>query len=213
MALEVIGAGFGRTGTYSLKLALEQLGFGPCYHMAEVFERPAAFAMWEAVADGRSRDWETIFAGFRSTVDWPSATYYKLQAEAYPKAKVILSLRDPEAWFDSTQATIFARDWNQEKPNDFERMITKTVGRLFDLKMHDRETLLGVYERHNAEVKATIAPDRLLVWDAVQGWAPLCTFLGVPEPPTPMPHANSTQEFKARFAQRRPGESTRSSLA
>ena len=103
MSLDVIGAGFGRTGTMSLKLALEQIGFGPCYHMIEVFRNPAAPGMWEAVADGRTRDWEKIFAGFRSTVDWPSATYYKQLAEAYPKAKVILSQRDPEAWFRSTQ--------------------------------------------------------------------------------------------------------------
>ncbi|MDE2487101.1 MAG: sulfotransferase family protein, partial [Alphaproteobacteria bacterium] len=112
MTLKVIGAGYGRTGTMSLKLALEQLGFGPCYHMVEVFKNPQAPAWWLEAADGRP-DWAKIFNGYSATVDWPSATFYRELAEAYPDAKVILTERDPEAWFRSTQATIFARDFSQ----------------------------------------------------------------------------------------------------
>ncbi len=198
MPLEVIGAGFGRTGTMSLKLALEQLGLGPCYHMVEVFRKPAAPGQWEAVGEGHAPQWEKIFEGFRSTVDWPSATYYEPLAAAYPQAKVILSLRDAEAWYRSTQATIFARDPNRDHPNDFERMINKTVRFLFDFDTHDHDAMIRVYERHNAEVREKIPAERLLVWDAAEGWGPLCAFLGVAEPATPLPHANSTAEFQAR---------------
>src|SRR5215469_11934921 len=108
MTLKVIGAGFGRTGTMTLKVALEQIGFGPCYHMVEVFKNAQnAVQWWIDAADGKP-DWPKIFAGYNSTVDWPSATYYAELADAYPDAKVILTERDPEAWYRSTQATIFA---------------------------------------------------------------------------------------------------------
>jgi len=199
MPLSIVGAGLGRTGTMSLKLALEQLGFGRCYHMFEVFQKPEAPGQWEAVADGAGPPWEEIFEGFSATVDWPSATYYKEIAAAYPEAKVILSLRDPEAWFASTQATIFNRDFSSPS-SQFERMIAKVVGRMFDMRMHDHDWVIGVYERHNAEVQRVISPDRLLVYDAAQGWGPLCAFLGVAEPAGPMPKVNTTEEFQGRVA-------------
>ena len=205
MPLAIIGAGLGRTGTMSLKLALEQLGLGPCYHMAEVFQNPAAPAWWEAVADGEAPDWETIFEGFRATVDWPSATFYKTLADAYPDAKVILTIRDPAAWFASTQATIFASDYTKAPANTFESMVRKVVGRMFDMRMHDRDWVISVFERHNDEVRAAIAPERLLVYEVAAGWAPLCAFLGAPVPGTPMPKVNSTQEFRAHFGPNAPG--------
>ncbi len=198
MPLSVIGAGFGRTGTLSLKLALEQLGFGPCYHMMEVIPRPEAVALWEAVGDGEIRDWERIFDGFCATVDWPAATYYAELAEAYPEAKVILSQRDPEAWFASTQATIFEHGFD-DLEDPFQRMANKVVSRLFDYRLHDREHCIAVYERHNAEVIARIPAGRLLVYEASQGWGPLCAFLGVAEPEGPMPKVNSTDEFRMRL--------------
>jgi hypothetical protein len=201
MPLLIVGAGLGRTGTMSLKLALEQLGFGPCYHMLEVFQNPAAPGWWEAVADGERADWEKIFEGFRATVDWPSATYYKTLADAYPGAKVILTLRDPEAWFASTQATIFNRDFTAAPANPFESMVFKVVADMFDRRMHDRDHVISVYERHNAEVRAAIAPERLLIYELAQGWAPLCAFLGVAAPDGPMPWLNSTKEFQARISQ------------
>ena len=200
MPLSIIGAGLGRTGTMSLKLALDQLGFGPCYHMIEVFKNPAAFAWWEAAADGKPVNWEQIFDGYRATVDWPSATFYKTLADAYPEAKVILTVRDPEAWFASTQATIFARDFTAAPTTPFETMAAKVVGDLFDRRMHDRDHLISVYERHNAQVRAVIAPERLLDYEVSQGWGPLCDFLGVAAPEGPMPKANSTEEFQARIA-------------
>ena len=201
MTLSVIGAGFGRTGTLSLKLALEQLGFGPCHHMVEVFKDPAAPGRWEAAADGQSVDWSDVLRGFSSTVDWPSATFYRELAQAFPQAKVILTVRDPQAWFASTQATIFARPYDD--PNDpFQRMVGKVVGRLFDHRLGDRDKVIEVFERHNETVRRTIPADRLLVYDVAQGWEPLCAFLGVPVPATPMPKVNSTEEFLSVHAEK-----------
>lgn len=199
MTLKVIGAGFGRTGTMSLKLALEQLGFGPCYHMVEVFKTPDAARWWVEAADGRP-DWAKIFAGYNSTVDWPNATFYAELADAYPDAKVILTERDPEAWFASTQATIFANAMPADDPSPFNQMFRKVIGRLFDYRMDDHDRVIEVYERHNAEVRARIPAERLLVYEVAQGWAPLCAFLGVPAPAGPMPKVNSTEEFQANRA-------------
>jgi hypothetical protein len=198
MPLSVIGAGLGRTGTLSLKLALEQLGFGPCYHMAEVFKNPAAPGYWAAVADGELADWEMIFEGYRSTVDWPSSTFYERLAEAYPSAKVILTVRDPEAWFASTQATIFAREHTAD--GAFENMFRKVIGEMFEQRLHDRAWAISVFERHNEAVRRVIPAERLLTYEVAQGWAPLCAFLEVPIPDGPMPKVNSTQEFQARVA-------------
>jgi hypothetical protein len=205
MTLQVVGAGLGRTGTMSLKLALEQLGLGPCYHMAEVFKNPAASGYWEAAADGEVMDWERVFKGYNATVDWPSATFYKTLADAYPSAKVILTVRDPQAWFASTQATIFTSDYTQPPANGFESMVRKVVGRMFDMRMHDRDWLISIFERHNDEVRATIAPERLLTYEVAQGWGPLCDFLGVAVPDSPMPKVNSTEEFRSRFGPNAPG--------
>jgi hypothetical protein len=199
MPLSVIGAGFGRTGTMSLKLALEQLGIGPCYHMSEVFKNPAAPGYWEAATDGKPVDWEEVFAGYRSTVDWPSATFYKELTDAYPDAKVILTVRDPEAWFTSTQATIFASRIFEDATSDWGRMVLKVVGDLFDREMSNKAKLIDVYNRHNETVQRVIPAERLLVYDLSEGWDPLCSFLGVPVPDEPMPNTNSTEDFKQRL--------------
>ena len=195
MTLSVIGAGFGRTGTLSLKLALEELSFGPCYHMMEVFRNPPAFGWWADAADGGAVDWARIFEGYRSTVDWPNATFYAELADAYPQAKVILTERDPETWFASTQATIFARDIDPGTQDSFQRMVGKVVYDLFDRRMHDKDHVISVFKAHNARVREVIAPERLLVYEVTQGWAPLCEFLGVPVPDGPMPKVNAREDF------------------
>lgn len=203
--LSVIGAGLGRTGTMSLKLALEQLGLGPCYHMAEVFKNPAAPGLWVDAADGKP-DWEAIFQGYRSTVDWPSSSFYKILADLYPTARIILTERDPEAWFNSTQATIFARDFTAPPSNPFEAMVVKVIAGMFEGgTMHDRDHVISVYLKHNEEVRRLIPADRLLVYYAADGWAPLCAFLGVAVPDTPMPKVNSTKEFQTMVAAARSG--------
>lgn len=197
MGLSVIGAGLGRTGTLSLKLALQQLGLGKCYHMMEVFGIPAAPAQWSAAADGQPVNWDEVFEGFGATVDWPSAEFYAELMDYYPDAKVILTTRPSEAWFKSTQATIFAETTHEGAPPQFTEMIAKVIGRKFDGRLHDRDHCIAVYEAHNDKVRRTVPPERLLEFNAADGWAPLCAFLGLPVPDAPYPNVNSTEQFQA----------------
>ena len=185
----------------SLKLALEAIGLGPCYHMVEVFKNPDAPNWWyEAALDPANANWARIFQGYNSTVDWPNATFYKELAAAYPDAKVVLTERDPDDWFESTQATIFAEREGMDPKAPFPRMIGKVIFELFDGRMHDKDRLISVYRAHNAEVRAVIPPDRLLVYHVADGWAPLCDFLGVQVPDGETPKVNSREEFGAHIA-------------
>jgi hypothetical protein len=210
MTLSVIGAGFGRTGTMSLKLALEQLGFGPCFHMAEFFTAANGEALkvrWEEVAFGAAPpDWDDVFAGYRSTVDWPSAAYWRELADRYPSAKIILTVRDADRWYGSAAATIFSgRSSDEElakRTDTWARMVRRIIAEnTFDGRTSDREHAIAVFRRHNDEVRSTIAPERLLVYEAGAGWEPLCRFLGVEVPETPFPQENTTEKFKARRAE------------
>ena len=203
MPLSVIGAGFPRTGTASLKVALEQLGFGKCYHMSEVFPRPDHYPLWADAVDGKPVDWDKIFDGFGATTDAPACLFYKQIADHYPKAKVILSLRDADRWFDSTQSTILSEAIMgrfRDMPPVLMNMMHKIGWHPEDAENHDRAKMIARLNAHNEEVKRTIPAERLLVFEAAQGWEPLCAFLGVPVPDGPFPHVNSTDEFKKMLA-------------
>lgn len=194
MSLQVIGAGFGRTGTASLKLALERLGLGPCHHMTEVLPDAGRVALWTRIGGGEPL-WDEAFAGYRATVDWPACTYWRELAEHYPLAKVILSTRDAGSWFESVNETILsARASAALAPTPMGAMLEKTIWRLFDGRMDDREHMVACFERHNAEVIAGLPPERLLVFEARDGWGPLCEFLGVEVPDEPYPRVNSREE-------------------
>ena len=196
MGLKVIGAGFGRTGTASLKLALEILGFGPCYHMSEVLANAGHMALWNDVAAGRP-DWEQIFKGYSSTTDFPASIYWRELAAYYPAAKIILSTRDAERWFESTQETILSRHMmGLLEGTPWRTMLRNTIDALFDGKIHDHDTVVRVFNEHAAAVKGAFGPDRLLVFEAKQGWAPLCAFLGVPAPDEAFPKVNSKEELQ-----------------
>ena len=143
--LKVIGAGFGRTGTYSLKLALEQLGFGPCYHGIEVLRNPSTAQLWIDAADGKP-DWAKIFAGRNSTVDWPSCTFYAELADFYPGARVILTERDPEAWFTSTQNTIFPDNEPPDTGKPFDTMTRKIIAPLFNFRTRETRQCRGEFQ-------------------------------------------------------------------
>ena len=206
MALDVIGAGFGRTGTLSLKLALEKLGFDKCYHMMEVFGHPEHVPLWAAAHRGEPVDWEKLYEGYRATVDWPSCNLWETHAKLYPNAKVILSLRDPVAWHTSVMNTIYRSSSalrNSDDPN------VRRMGEwandvvweyVFDGRVEDRAHAIAVYNAHNEYVKATVPESRLLVFEASQGWEPLCRFLGVPVPTEPYPRVNTTEDFIGRNA-------------
>lgn len=203
MALTIVGAGFGRTGTHSLKLALEQLGFGPCHHMYEVIENPEQLPYWQAAARGELPDWDEVFANYGSCVDWPSARYWRELAAHYSDAKVLLSVRPEENWLKSIHGTIYPviRDRADNEPGFYRDLMEMTYAiieqQTFGDQLGDPGHAIEVYRAHNAEVQATIAPDRLLTFDVTEGWEPLCAFLGAPVPDIPFPHTNQSQDFQA----------------
>lgn len=204
MTLSVIGAGFGRTGTLSLKAALEMLGVGRCYHMVEIIANPHFATAWEQAADGGPVDWNQIFAGYGATVDWPAAAFYRELADHFPKARVILTVRDSESWFESTQNTIFSplvRQQNSDNSGENRgRMAEKIIiDGTFGGQQHDKAAAIAIYEAHNKKVQEVIAPERLLVYHLGQGWDPLCEFLGYPVPDAAFPRVNSTDEFRQMF--------------
>jgi hypothetical protein len=205
--LQIIGAGFGRTGTLSMRNALVRLGFGPCDHMHENFDHPERFALWtEALRrknTGEPIDWRPLLAGYQAIVDWPGAHFWRELAVAHPQAKVILTVRDPQRWYASIQATIFpildrlAEDGGPELPGNIIRTYT------FNDRFSGRTHCQAVFAQHMQAVRETIAPKRLLVFDVKEGWEPLCAFLGVPVPvPEPFPHANDTAAFKLDLEER-----------
>jgi len=203
MPLDVIGSGLGRTGTKSLQSALNMLGVGPCHHMAEVFTHPETMSLWIEAGAGRP-DWDAIFAEYGSAVDYPSAAYWRELSAYFSGAKVVHTVRDPDAWFDSTQATIFAQGGlamqaiasGEGIPAAFFASFTGPFGGRF----HDRPFMTDYFRRHSEEVIATIPTERLLVYEAGQGWEPLCQFLGLPIPAEVYPFENSRAEFIGRVS-------------
>lgn len=203
--LKVIGAGFGRTGTLSLKKALEDLGFGRVYHGEDIILRPHHYYYWRRVHRTGRGDWDKIFKGFSSALDYPVCSLWQTLAEYYPNAKIILTVRDPERWWASTANTIYpARDvlpawWKATIPTT-RAYHQFTEGLLwdgiFDGRFLDKDHAIGVFNRHIEEVKAKADPDRLLVFRVAEGWEPLCGFLGVPVPDRPFPHVNDTERMK-----------------
>lgn len=200
MALDVIGAGYGRTGTLTLKTALERLGLGPCHHMLEVMGNPDQVAFWNRAADGEQVDWEEVYADYRSTVDWPGCHFYAELAERYPDAKVILSTRDPERWHESMSETILKGmaemgldvEFPDDHPVKFGGVLISQKALDFDFS---KENMVAALERHNAAVRAAIPADRLLEFEVSEGWEPLCAFLGVPVPDEPFPRTNERENF------------------
>jgi hypothetical protein len=202
MPLKVIGAGLGRTGTFTLKTALEMLGFGPCHHMVEVLANPQQVPFWNRAADGEAVDWEEVFANYDAMVDWPGCHFYAELAARYPDAKVILSKRDPERWYESMSETILKSmgmmgfEEGQEVPADhpmrFGGVIISQNTFNFD---YSKASVIAAFERHVANVRKTIPAARLLEFEAADGWEPLCAFLGVPVPGEPFPRTNSREEF------------------
>ncbi len=202
MALSVIGSGFGRTGTMSLKLALEKLGLGPCHHMEEVMDDPEQFPTWRAAAKGEKMDWEVVFAGYNSTVDWPGAHYWRELAATYPDAKVVHTVRPPERWWGSYSKTIAmvlaqagAADTECEIRNIPEMAHAIIADQTFGSACDDKAAALRAFERRTEEIKAALPEGRLLIFDVAKGWKPLCAFLGRPVPDVPFPRSNDQEAF------------------
>lgn len=200
--LLVIGSGFGRTGTKSLKEALEHLGFGPCHHMHENIERPELVSHWQNVAAGKPVDWKEVFAGYRSQVDWPGAHVWRELSVAFPDAKVIHSVRPEDVWWNSFSQTIgklgitYHRMQLPPHIRNMAEAAFEMIGQqTFNGKMADRDAALAVYNLRTRQVREAIPPERLLVFDVAEGWEPLCRFLNVPVPNRPFPHLNLRADF------------------
>jgi len=204
--VQIVGAGMGRTSTMSLKQALEMLGFEPCHHMMEMRNVPQATDGWHRAALGERVDFAALLEGYKASCDWPSAAFWRELVQRFPEAKVILTERPEEQWWQSISKTIFtslrlppAEDVTLERQAQRATARAVIIDKTFGGEVDDREHVLRIYRAHNAAVKAEVPPDRLLVFDGGLGWAPLCRFLGVPVPDEPYPNTNTTADFQSRW--------------
>lgn len=195
--IRVIGAGVGRTGTHSLRRALEQLIGGRCYDMDEVYAHREHETVWQAAAEGRMPDWRRFLGAYRSTEDWPAAAFWPELMDAFPDALVLLSHRRPEDWLLSARATIF-QAMEEDEDTPWGDMIHAIMRARFTDLLEDDNACLEAYERHNAAVRAAVPPGRLIDWPIGAGWEPLCKALGVAVPDAPFPHLNTTREYRER---------------
>jgi len=207
--MKVLGAGFGRTGTMSLKIALEKLGIGPCYHMREVVSHPSHIKIWYDISRGEHPNWDRLFSGFNSAVDFPVSLFYEELINKFPDAKFILTLRDFDKWYISTANTIYKVPtmlpvWFKQVVYPIRMFIAMQVNLiwvgLFNNKFSDKESAKIVYYEHIESVKKTIPSDKLLIYHVNMGWEPLCEFLNVAVPEIPFPKVNDTAEMLRKFA-------------
>ena len=205
MTLKVIGSGFGRTGTMTMKQALGTLGFGPTHHMTEVMAHPEQLAHWKAIFEGKDVDWAEVYEGYGSQVDWPGASVWQEASIAFPDAKVIHTERPEDDWWASFNKTIgkyFALMDTIPLPPHLLEIFKVTKAGLIEktfADFTDRESAIASYRANNARVREIIPADRLLVFNVAEGWDPLCRFLDVPVPDTPFPRTHARDEFWAHF--------------
>jgi hypothetical protein len=199
MGLRVVGAGLGRTGTHSLKGALETLLGGACYHMVELFPRPEHIPLWHAAMTGSEPDWAQMMEGFTAAVDWPAAAVWSELHAAFPESVVLLSVRSSsEAWWKSFSDTILqVMQRPHATENDPWYAMAEAMMRRLTPNYADRDACIAAYEAHNDDVRRRVAPERLIEWSPADGWGPLCAGLGLAEPAEPFPHVNTTLEFRA----------------
>jgi len=204
MPLKVIGSGFGRTGTNSLQIALQHLGFDKCYHMFEIISNPSRSVDWLKAALGEEVDWEKVFDGYQSAVDWPACHFWETFLDLYPDAKVVHTERPAEKWYESAASTIFQAHKRPGPSSDMRAMIKEIIAKqVFDGNMEDKDHVIDVYNKHNAKVKALVPPERLLIFNVKEGWEPLCAFLNVPVPTIDFPHSNTREELMRNVAELR----------
>ncbi len=194
MTLRVIGTGFGRTGTDSMREALNMLGFGPCHHMLEVNGSEEQKRLWRALASGENPGWDRLFAGYGSCVDWPSAHYWRELIQVYPEAKVLLTYRSPESWWQSFEQTIAVGIARSTEPESLGIALVRD--QVFGGNIDDRAHAISLYQANVDAVKATVPKERLLVHQLGDGWEPLCKHLDVAVPAAPYPTRNASAEFR-----------------
>ncbi|HUY23384.1 MAG TPA: sulfotransferase [Acidimicrobiales bacterium] len=197
MEIAVVGAGVGRTGTHSLKLALEQLLGGPCHHMIEMMGDPSQIPAWTDAIDGKPVDWSEMLARYRAIVDWPGGSFWPELSGAFPDALVLLSVRDPDVWYRSAANTIFLA-FDQVPPElaPWMEAVRRLLRDRFSDKFDDPTAMMDAFARHNDAVRAAVPAGRLLEWSPEDGWGPICERLGLAVPAEPFPLTNSTAEFR-----------------
>jgi hypothetical protein len=193
--MRIIGAGLGRTGTSSLKQALEYLLQAPCYHMTEVFENLDHIPLWRLAARGGEPDWHAMFRDYQATVDWPAASFWPELSRVFPEAIVVLSTRDPESWWTSASRTIF-QEHDPVPGTQWREMWEDITVNRFTNRLDDKAACLEAFNQHYARVRESVPKDRLLVWSVCEGWKPLCDGLNVDVPDIPFPHKNTTQDYQ-----------------
>lgn len=194
--MKVIGAGYGRTGTLSLKAGLEQVLGGRCYHMETIVHDARQLDLWSAWARSPDDlpDLDAMLDGFVAAVDAPMCFYWEELLARHPDARVVLTVRDPDRWVESFQALMranFQGIWMALFSSRYRAFagFSRTMGQRFVGSLR-RERLIETFHRHNERVRAVVPADRLLEFEVKQGWAPLCAFLDVPVPDGPFPHLN-----------------------
>ena len=200
MSLYVVGAGVGRTGTHSLKLALERLVGGRCHHMLELVRHPAEIPAWIGAIDGRPADWRAMLDGYSALVDWPGAAFWREISAANPDAPVLLSVRDPDSWYRSASNTIFLTfDRVPPEARPWMDAVRRLLRDRFSDRFDDPTAMMDAFVRHNDAVRREVPAARLLEWTPGDGWDPICERLGLAVPAEPFPVTNSTAEFRAMF--------------
>ncbi|MCB0099445.1 MAG: hypothetical protein KDE46_27115 [Caldilineaceae bacterium] len=215
MTIKVIGAGFGRTGTASLKVAVEKLGFSKCYHSESLGEHPEHKQIWFDLLAGKPINWDALFAGYQGAMGLPTTILYRELMNQYPKAKVILTMRDPERWYESASQTILQMPSGPQlammrvvslfKPELKKVLPIIAVGRKIGMEYFfnndlSKEHVIKRFHEHNEQVRQTVPPDKLLIYEVKEGWAPLCDFLNVPVPDEPFPRTNTREMFRSRLS-------------
>jgi sulfotransferase family protein len=203
MAIRVIGAGVGRTGTMSLKGALETLLGRPCYHMLEVITHPEHIEVWHAAGNGGDVDWAALLSGYAATSDFPACLFWRELLELYPDAVVLLSTRsDAQVWWESASQTIFSPELDAVAAGmpEWWAMWQAVSGARFTEHIRDEASAKAAYARHNADVRASVPPSQLIDWQPSDGWGPICERLGLAVPDEPFPHVNTREEMRARIA-------------
>ena len=203
MVLRVVGAGVGRTGTHSLKVALEQLLGGRCHHMVEMFGNEEQIAGWTAAIEGGPVNWRDLMRDYVAVVDWPGASMWPELTAAFPDALVLLSTRDPESWYRSASDTIFP---TIDGENPWFAAVLRMLAERFCVDFDDKDAMIAAFERHNEEVRSAVPSECLLEWQPADGWGPICERLDVPVPAEPFPVTNTTEEFRAMLASRLAGQ-------
>ncbi|KAJ7090764.1 P-loop containing nucleoside triphosphate hydrolase protein [Mycena belliarum] len=218
--MRVLVLGFCRTGTASMRVALETLGFRDTHHMASVFQNPAEIAIWNTALDAKflgrgtpygRAEWDRLLGHCQAVTDLPGILFADELLAAYPDAKVVLTMRDPARWYVSYRASLHA--FYHSRRLALACLLDARFGATLRFGQRCAGLALGSpdapeaaatarFVAHYEHVRAVVPQERLLEYEVGEGWARLCAFLGVEEPGEPFPRTNDTREIRAKMDER-----------